>query len=245
MTFNPEIHHRRSIRLKGYDYAQAGHYYVTICTHERNCVLGDIINAKMVLNEFGKIVENCWLDLPNHYNNIELYEFAIMPNHFHGIICITIVTGHDVGAAFVGAGLKPAPTDTVHMKPAPTDTVHMKPAPTDTAHMKPAPTDTVHMKPAPTDTVHMKPAPTNTVHMKPVQMDHVNTQNQHGLPEIVRAFKTFSSRRINEMRQTQGIPVWQRNYYEHIIRNDESYHRISEYILNNPANWDEDDYYDR
>jgi putative transposase len=204
MTFIPEIHHRHSIRLKGYDYSQAGYYYVTICTQDRNCVFGEIINGKMMLNESGKIVENCWFDLPNHYNNIELNEFIIMPNHFHGIICITMGTGDILADCDVGAGLKPAPT-----KHAQTS----------------------------------QSANTKSTNMKSDKTNGMNVIKQHGLPEIVRALKTFSSRRINEMRQTQGMPVWQRNYYEHIIRDDVSYYKISEYILNNPANWDKDDYY--
>jgi hypothetical protein len=80
------------------------------------------------------------------------------------------------------------------------------------------------LKPAPTITAGLKPAPTN----------------KHGLPEIVRAFKTFSSRRINELRGTPGLPVWQRNYYEHIIRNEDSLNRIRQYILDNPARWTRD-----
>ena len=58
-----------------------------------------------------------------------------------------------------------------------------------------------------------------------------------GLPEIIRGFKTFSARRVNELRETRGVPIWQRNYYEHIIRDEESLNRIREYIFNNPAQW--------
>jgi putative transposase len=67
------------------------------------------------------------------------------------------------------------------------------------------------------------------------------TGKRHGLTEIVRGFKTFSARRINEMRYTVGVPFWQRGYYEHVIRNDRSLDRIREYILNNPYNWDTDE----
>jgi len=173
MTYNPEIHHRRSIRLKEYDYSQEGSYFITICTHNREFLFGKISNGEMILNEYGEIVEKCWFDLPNHYWYIALNEFIVMPNHFHCIISMTSGTSVMAPGSVVGAGLKPAPT----------------------------------------------------------------------LPEIVRALKTFSARRINEIRKTTGIPVWQRNYYEHIIRDDESYYQISEYIKNNPAHWVEDDYY--
>jgi len=172
-------HHRRSIRIKGYDYSQVGAYFVTICTHNRACLFGEVVAGEMRLNDAGRIVHGVWNDLPNHYPYVELDAFVVMPNHVHGIIII------------VGAGLKPAPTITTGLKPAPTITTGLKPAPT----------------------------------------------AKHGLPEIVRAFKTFSSRHINELRGTPGLPVWQRNYYEHIIRNEDSLNRIRQYIFHNPARW--------
>ena len=130
----------------------------------------------MRLNEFGKIVEWTWHDLPNHVVGIVLDAFVVMPNHVHGIVIIA----DDVGAGSVGAGSEPAPTTT--------------------------------------------PAP----------------PKRHGLPEIVRQLKTFSARRINDHRGMRGVPVWQRNYYEHIIRNDNELNRIREYIMNNPSNWEID-----
>jgi putative transposase len=158
---DPQGRRRRSIRLQGYDYAQVGAYFVTVCAHNRACVFGEIVNGEMRLNDAGRMLHAVWEDLPHHYAGIELDAFVVMPNHVHGIIFI------------VGAGFKPAPT-------------------------------------------------------------------KYGLPEIVRGFKTFSSRRINESRGTPGTRVWQRNYYEHIIRNDESLDRIREYIANNPMQWEWD-----
>jgi REP element-mobilizing transposase RayT len=175
-TFDPQKHHRRSIRLKGYDYASAGAYFVTIVTYQRECVFGEIVNGEMRLNEVGKIVEKTWNDLPNHYSNVELGAFCIMPNHVHGIIILIDTT---VGAGHVvGAGLRPAPTPT-------------------TKH--------------------------------------------HGLPEIVRAFKSFSARHVNEHLHSPGISLWQRNYYEHIIRDNNEHNRIHLYIESNPANWMNDE----
>lgn len=181
MKFDPQKHHRHSIRLKGYDYSQPGAYFVTICTHNRAHLFGEIVNGVMRLNEYGKIVQYTWHDLVNHVDGIELGEFVVMPNHIHGIINI-------VGAGSVGVGSEPTPTT----------------------------------------------APT------------VNTQPNRikPLPEIVRQLKTFSARRINEQRGMRGIPVWQRNYYEHIIRDEKSYQRIAEYIFNNPSNWQQDNYFD-
>ncbi|MCJ7668444.1 MAG: transposase [Anaerolineae bacterium] len=169
--YDAEKHHRRSIRLKEYDYSQAGAYFVTVCTHNRECILGEVANGEVLLNEFGKIVESVWFDLPKHYPNVELDAFVIMPNHVHGIII--------VGADPVGAGFKPAPTTA------------------------------------------KKPAPTGG----------------YALSEVVRGFKTFSARRINEIRATSGTPVWQRNYYEHIVRDEDRLNRIREYIINNPMRW--------
>ena len=70
---------------------------------------------------------------------------------------------------------------------------------------------------------------------------YVKSQPRHGLPEIIRAFKSFSARRINRQRRTDGIPVWQRNYYEHIIRNEREMDNITKYIETNPLRWNEDD----
>ncbi|MDX2129777.1 MAG: transposase [Chloroherpetonaceae bacterium] len=149
-----------------------------MCTHNRESLFGKVVKKEMVLNEFGKIVEFTWHDLPNHNSNIQLDEFIIMPNHIHGIIII------------VGAGSKPAPIDPVG------------------AGSEPAPT--------------MVPAP------KP-------------LPEIIRQLKTFSAKRINQIRNSPGISVWQRNYYERIIRDEEGFHRVKKYIRENPRNWEKDE----
>ena len=88
-----DLHDRRSIRLQGYDYSQAGAYFVTICSHNREYLFGEIVGGQMHLNVYGTIVQNTWDDLVNHVAGIKLGEFVIMPNHVHGIIII-----HDVGA---------------------------------------------------------------------------------------------------------------------------------------------------
>lgn len=88
MSFNPKIHHRRSIRLKNYDYSQAGAYFVTICTQGRDCLFGEIENSEMQLSLAGQAVAVCWPNLPRHFDNIELDEFVVMPNHVHGIVVI-------------------------------------------------------------------------------------------------------------------------------------------------------------
>ena len=86
MTYNPDIHHRHSIRLQDYDYSQAGAYFVTICTWQRDCLFGEIVNGEMVLNDMGRIVVDEWEKTATVRKNVILDEFVIMPNHFHGII---------------------------------------------------------------------------------------------------------------------------------------------------------------
>lgn len=135
--FDPERHHRRSIRLKGYDYSQAGAYFVTICTQGRICLFGDVVNDQMELNDAGRLMESAWLDLPNRFPAIELDEFVVMPNHMHGIIVITDHLVHNVEGSRVptqcetitcetttrvartatdnvGAGLVPAHGEAIH-----------------------------------------------------------------------------------------------------------------------------------
>ena len=88
VRYNPDLHHRRSIRLKGYDYSAAGAHFVTICTQERTCLFGDVADGQVRLNDAGKMVETVWSELPGHYLGVELDEFIVMPNHVHGIIVL-------------------------------------------------------------------------------------------------------------------------------------------------------------
>jgi REP element-mobilizing transposase RayT len=160
-----------------YDYAMAGAYFVTVCTHDREPLFGNIVAGDMRLNALGQLVEKCWYDLPAHYHRLQLDAFTVMPNHVHGII---VLNGH-----LVGAGFKPAPTQE-----------------------------------------GFNPVPQG-----------MSSHKRHGVPEIVRAFKTFSARGINRLRNTSGTPVWQRNYYEHVIRDEDALDRIREYIVTNSRRW--------
>lgn len=200
MRYNPDIHHRRSIRLKGYDYSRRGAYFITICAQDRRCLFGEVAIGEMRLNDMGRLLDFTWHDLINHNNNIGLDGYVIMPNHFHGILWI--VTDGKTGAdgVPVGAGSEPAPTGT----------------PSASAHVTGFPS------------------------MTPSETPPTEPRRNHGLPEIIRQLKTFSARRINELRQTPGVAVWQRNYYEHIIRNERELERIREYIIQNPRHWERD-----
>ena len=175
MTFDPHIYHRRSIRLRSYDYSQPGAYFVTVCTRNRQCLFGDVIDGEMRPNQFGRIVSACWSGLPAHYPRVGLDTFVAMPNHVHGVIRLA----DDDSPHGVGAGLNPAATRTVRTRP-------------------------------------------------------------HGLPEVIRGFKAFASRRINEVRNAPGTPVWQRNYYERVIRNERELNAVRQYIQHNPSRWAKD-----
>jgi putative transposase len=194
VTFDAGVHHRRSVRLKDYDYRETGAYFVTICTVGRTCILGSI-GETVELSPLGKIVEEAWSNLPSHYPGVELDEFTVMPNHVHGIIGLV-----DMADRGRGAGLKPAPT---------VDSDRM---------VEPGPIS------ASTVGAGFKPAPGEST----------------PLSEIVRGFKTFSARRINQHRGTPGRPVWQRNYYERVIRSDRELKVIRTYIAENPSRWAED-----
>lgn len=149
VKYDPDKHHRRSIRLQGYDYTQGGAYFVTIVTHNRAGLFDDIV--------LRRVVESHWRNIPRHFPNVVLDEWIVMPNHLHGIIVIT----------------DDAPSDS--------------------------------------------------------------------LGAIIGNFKSVTARRINAIRKTLGAPVWQRNYWERIVRNENGLNRIREYIINNPANWNTDE----
>ena len=161
------LFNRRSIRLPEYDYSLPGEYYVTNCIHNRECLLGDVVDEQMILNDFGLSVKKFWLALPSHYENLSLEEWVIMPNHMHGIIIINDLI------------------------------------------------------------------PVGAIHESPLQ----NHRRQMLLFKAVGRFKMNSGKEINGMRNTQGQPVWQRNYFEHIIRDGQSYINIEHYIRTNPLNW--------
>jgi len=193
MKYNPQIHHRRSIRLQNYNYSSEGAYFVTMCTQNRECLFGEIVNGEMILNEHGKIVEQCWNDLPNHYSNIVLDAYVIMPDHFHGIIFIVSVDSDSVNS------------DSVDSDAVDSDAV-------------------------------------GAIHELPRLQQQQQQQRQRQrrkmlLPKIVGRFKMNSAKQINQMRNTPGISVWQRNYYEHIIRDEKSLENIRKYIINNPEQW--------
>lgn len=172
MKPDPERHRRRSVRLSGYDYSQAGAYFVTICTKDRACLLGEIAEGAIHFNDAGTIVEAAYHGLPGRFPSVAIDEFMVMPNHVHGIIV--------VGAQFIAS---------LDAKP-----------------------DAIHRI---TDQGAINRAPT--------------------LGDVVRAFKAVSTRQIRMHANPRF--AWQRNYYEHVIRDDTSLDRIRQYIADNPLQW--------
>lgn len=185
MTYDTIIHHhRRSIRLQGYDYSWAGAYFITICTQNRECLFGDIVDREMVLNDAGNMNQTVWDEIPFHYPGINIDEFVVMPNHIHGIIIIVGATPRGCPVVFgqeIGQAQGPAPTVTVTLS----------------------------------------------------------------LGDVVHRFKTMTTKRYADgVKQLGWQPfpgrLWQRNYWEHIIRNEMEMNRIREYIHNNPTHWESD-----
>jgi REP element-mobilizing transposase RayT len=176
MSFDPQRHHRRSIRLKGYDYTQPGGYFVTLVTFQRKCLFGEIANQEMQLNDCGRALEHCWRAIPEHFPNVELGAHIIMPNHVHGIILLN------------GRGTICLRRGTIYR------------------------------------------APTMEQFGKPVE---------GSIPTIVRTFKAAVTRRLG--REFNLTSVWQRNYYERVIRDEKEWDRIHRYIESNPAQWESDE----
>lgn len=222
MKYNSEKHHRRSIRLKDYDYSQPGLYFITICIQDKHCLFGEIENDEMILNEYGQIAHREWQNTAQVRNNCRMHEFIVMPNHIHGIIEIIDRKGDCRGESQFAQNKDDCKGELQFAPTAPT-------APTT------APTA------APT-------APTTTPFKSPSQT----------IGSIVRGYKIATIKKIKDhiirTGESQFAPtaptaptikslnykIWQRNYYEHIIRDEKSYQRISEYIITNPQKWDID-----
>ncbi|MBN2412837.1 transposase [candidate division KSB1 bacterium] len=190
MVYNPNKHHRRSIRLPEYDYSRAGAYFVTMCVHERQNLFGDIRDGVMRLNAAGQIVNEEWTSCGDGNPNIMLDNYVVMPDHFHGIVVFTDYIG--VGAIPIGA--------------------------------------------IPIGAIHESPQQRSPRQQQQTKMTQKQRRNM-GLSKLIGRFKMRSGKRINQLRGTPGLVVWQRDYYEHIIRDEAERDRIREYIETNPARW--------
>lgn len=225
MQSTPAKPQRRSIRIPGYDYSLPGGYFVTIVIQGRKSLLGTISNGEMHLNRYGDIVSHAWYDLPNHYDNIVLDAFMVMPDHVHGILFIN--EGGRDGSLREKEGL-PDPFAGARRNIA---------SPT---LIRPVAGSLIDGKGGSPD---KQEDMQNSVPERAEQLARISETRPYGkypLSEVLRAFKSFSARRINLLRHTPGLAVWQRNYYEHVIRNHADYLSKRNYILNNPLHWKTD-----
>jgi REP element-mobilizing transposase RayT len=210
MRSESQLGHRRSIRLPGYDYSQPGGYFVTLCAHERELLFGEINDNEMMPNRLGKSVTACWQQLPRHFPDVELDAWVLMPNHFHGVIIIHERT--------VGGG-EPRRGEAF-------------------AQNSEAGTHEAGQRLASQEDVIGPRANASPLH--PGTHSPPKGTTSGSLGAMIQNFKSVSARRVNAIRRTPGAPVWQRNYYEHIIRNQQSLDEIREYIATNPARWSSD-----
>ena len=216
--YNPLIHHRRSIRLKGYDYSKAGLYFITICVQSRQCLFGEIVNNKMMLNDAGNMIEKWYDELENKFQDIHCDEHIIMPNHFHCII------------ENVGADLRVRP-DNQNIRP---DNQNASDIDSNRQNEKLLDAKNIlgeHDK----NTTGEHDKNTTGEHDKNTTGEHdKNTTGEHkGSPlhRVVQWFKTMTTNEyIRGVKNNHWSPfdgkLWQRNYYEHIIRDENSYDRI-------------------
>ena len=218
MPYNPQAHHRCSIRLKGYDYTQPGAYFVTLVTQGRECLFGEIENGEMRLSPVGQVVRSEWLRLDKRFPKVELDEFMVMPNHVHGII-VLVDRGRGTGDSSRGMG----DSGNEHVP----------------ANFPHALTMVNHPR-----------APTRAP-----KVERFGAPVPGSIPTILRSYKSSVTQRVQWIRGRGtgdsggdlapeyppcAPTVWQRNYYEHIIRGEAEWDRIRAYILDNPRRWAED-----
>jgi putative transposase len=197
-----ERYNRRSIRLKGYDYTRDGAYFVTICTQDRECTFGTVVEGKMRWNAYGREVARCWAWLAKQYSYVYLDEWIVMPDHTHAIIMIK--DDHRNTARFNGSNVAFSNE---------TCRGGSRTAQTRTA------------------------SPAGFADGPNVGMDRSGSvpPKRKPLGRLVAAFKTVSTRRVNDLRSTSDVRLWQRNYYERVIRSDKVLQAARRYIVNNPS----------
>jgi len=233
MTLFKDKYRIESIRLQGYDYSQPGAYFITIVTHNRQCLFGNIVDGEMMLNEFGVLVKNEWLKTGIIRPNIVIDAFVVMPNHLHGIL---IITGNDDGRGFRGGGdgrdtLQRVSTTKSEME---SDTKSDMESDTKSDMESNMESDMES---------NMESDMESDTGMGTKTMEQFGKPTTNSIPTIVRLFKSTTTKQINQLRQTPMQPLWQRNYYEHIIRNEIELNRIRQYIIDNPKKWKTDENY--
>jgi putative transposase len=231
---NSKKHQRKSIRLSEYDYSFPNWYYITICTHERRNLFGNIKNGKIILNKFGNVVEEEWIRTKEIRKYVDLDYYVIMPNHLHGIIIIE-QSIEDVGATrrieskdLYGRGELNSPKGD--------NSGRIQYAPTKINFQSPSKTiedvgATRRVAQKEEDRAIQRIAPTK------------QTLISNSLGSIIGQFKSKVKKRLREISDNSDLKIWQRNYYEHIIRNEIDLQNIRQYITLNPLKWEIDEYF--
>ena len=208
------IYRIESARLQHWNYGWNAPYFITICTKNRICFFGDVVDDNMVLNEIGEIANNCWLEIPEHFPFVKLKNHIVMPNHVHGIVVID------------------KPDDGRNDKP---DGRNVGP------NVPMAMVETRLIASLPLEPSEMEPLePTQPIKIPGGITGNKNPMLHDNLSKIIRWYK---GRTTFESRKTNPDFAWQSRFHDHIIRNNESFHRISEYIINNPLNWTKDQFF--
>jgi REP element-mobilizing transposase RayT len=207
MKYDPQKHHRKSIRLKGYDYTRAGVYFITLVAYQRECLFGNIVNGDMQLSTMGGIADKHWRAIPEHFRQVELGAYVVMPNHVHGIIIL-----HD------GRGTVLVPKGNGENRNS----------------------EGVSLPQGEISTQGEMNLAQGEMTSRTGEM--TSPLRKPTLGQIVAYYKYQSTKAMNALANTGTITkFWQRNYYEHIIRNDAEHNRINLYIESNVANWAMDD----
>ena len=210
--------HRSSLRLKGYDYAQAGIYFVTVCSYHRQCLFGEIHNGQMQVNAAGGMVQENWEDLSERFPFVVLDAFVVMPNHLHGIICL--IEQDTTTATTPGRG-EPC------VRPPLLGSAYHEDGPPGDGRSGDGRTQSSPLRASTQEYRHPHGTESGTI------------------GRIVQAFKSITTHQYTQgVKQNGWTPfegrIWQRNYHEHIIRHEEAMNGIREYIIANPARWAED-----
>jgi len=272
MKYNPNIHHRRSIRLKGYDYSQAGAYYVTICIQNRECRLGQIRNGIVGLSKAGIMVYQIWFNLENIFDFINVDEFIVMPNHVHGVIVLSnpkSETTEIKSDLKVGTGLRACPDDKIEQigkgslqikegeqieegqGQIEEGQARIRKIKEGQARIRQIKEGQARIRKIEEGQARIRQIEEGQARIRQIEEGQARIRKiEEGqarrpvptLGSVVGQFKSFTTKLYGEGVRSAGWPpyekrLWQQNYYEHIIRNEDELHRIREYIYYNPLKW--------
>ncbi|MBS1760644.1 MAG: transposase [Bacteroidetes bacterium] len=232
--------------MQTWDYANDGAYFITICTKNREHYFGEIENGKMQLSPIGAIADVLWYEIKNHAKNIELGEFVVMPNHVHGVL---ILAGNDEFLVDNTGGDNAIRGDNVirgdnairrrdNACVVPTNaipTIAIPPVTIPPVTIPPTAIPTIAIPPnvSPTGINPMDVVPTE----KTIGQNRFQNQGKNSISSIVGGYKSAVTKHAHRLGFSFG---WQTRFHDHIIRDEKSFHNISNYIINNPVNWKED-----